>query len=140
MSTTIDWISCPYCGYESAYSEMDYKAMETFSSCPECGWDVENGREIQAGKRGMDGYLDKLRWEVIETGQKTRDSRKIPSDVHSNVPLEGLLKYQILQDSMRQYKYYDALGMWIGQSQFWTEEEQAYLKELAEDYLERGGK
>ena len=86
----------------------------------------------------MKRHLENLRVQVIETGQETHDTRKIPRDVYCNVPLEGLLKYQILQDSMCKYKYYDALGMWIGQSQFWTAEEQAYLKELAEDYLERG--
>lgn len=84
----------------------------------------------------MNGYLLKLQAEVVETGQQFRDPSRIPSGVFFDAP-EGILRMQILEDSMRKYKYYDALGMWLGNEALWTKREQGFLKILAEEYLGR---
>ena len=84
----------------------------------------------------MNGYLQKLRAAVLETGQHFHDPSRIPSGIFFDAP-EGVLRLQILQDSMRKYKYFDALGMWLGQQKLWTKKEQSFLKMLAEEYLGR---
>lgn len=85
----------------------------------------------------MNGHLQKLQTEVVEYGQHFHDYQKIPSGVYFDAPKQGILKLQILQDAMRKYKYYDALGMWLGNEECWNKSEQAFLKILAEEYLER---
>ena len=84
----------------------------------------------------MNGHLQKLQEEVVDYGQHFHDYQKIPSGIFFDAP-EGILKMQILQDSMRKYKYYDALGMWLRNEELWNKSEQAFLKILAEEYLER---
>jgi len=77
-----------------------------------------------------------LRRKVLETGQKNHDRRQIPLGVILDAP-EGLLRVQMEMDFMKQYKYYDALCMWMGQSEVWTPEENEYLQKLVEEYLRR---
>ena len=78
--------------------------------------------------------IENLRWKVLEKGQRTKDKRKIPFSLLLETP-EGLLRFQMLEDFARQYKFYDALAMWLGQKHLWSESENYYLIWLAEGYL-----
>ena len=49
---------------------------------------------------------------------------------------KGMLQLQMLKDFQKSYKFYDALAMWLGQSQFWNDSENDYLVSLAETYLD----
>jgi len=78
--------------------------------------------------------IDSLRWEVLEKGQKNRDKVKVSFYVVQEAP-DGILKIQMIKDFQRSYKFYDALAMWLGQSQFWNDSENNYLVSLAKTYL-----
>ena len=80
--------------------------------------------------------LEDLRWKVLEQGKKSKDRLKVSLKCVLRAP-EGILKVQMLEDFKRQYKFYDALAMWIGQRQFWSDKENAFLLSLAEEYLAR---
>lgn len=77
--------------------------------------------------------LEELRWEVIKKGQRIGDRTKIADKID---PLfTGPLKEQYARDKRAEYKFYDALGMWLGQADFWGSKNLLKLRELAEDYL-----
>ena len=81
--------------------------------------------------------LEELRNAVLEKGQRTKDKTKINSELlglFCSLPL--LL--QIQKDGHAGYKYYDALCMWLGQDEYWTEKDKKLLRGLAEKYLGDG--
>ena len=78
--------------------------------------------------------IENLYWAALEKGQRSRDKMKVSFDVAIEAP-KGMLQLQMLWDFQRQYKFYDALAMWLGQSQFWNDLENGYLILLAETYL-----
>lgn len=85
-------------------------------------------------EKEMSEKMENLRWKVLEKGQKTRDKAKIALGVIEKTP-DGILKLQMLKDFQKSYKFYDALTMWLGQSQYWSDSENDYLVSLAETYL-----
>ena len=78
--------------------------------------------------------LEELRKEVLEKGQKTNDRTKVSSKLLS-LPCSLPLLIQIQRDGCAGYKYYDALCMWLGQEEHWTERDKDLLRMLAEEYL-----
>ena len=92
---------------------------------------------------------ENLRVKVIEKGQDTRDRRKIEEvlrDLDLNLEFNRILdrdlnfSIQASRDIRAQYKFYDALGMWLGQNSFWTEETKSFLLKIASAYLDKDGK
>jgi|GEM_PF-6592737 len=88
--------------------------------------------------------IEDLRWKVIEVGQKNRDARTI-EDVLPDLDIENKLddimgndrvfRLQVLRDSSADYKFYDALAMWLGQREYWKDETNNWLVKVAERYL-----
>jgi hypothetical protein len=81
--------------------------------------------------------IDILRISVITKGQSSKDKR-IVTQVIKNIQRtisSGNLMHQVLRDVRRQYKFYDALAMWLGQSEYWTEEDVKTITEWANSYL-----
>jgi len=78
--------------------------------------------------------LEELRWKVLEKGQKTKDRTKVSSRLLS-LPCSPFLLVQIQRDRVAEYKYYDALCMWLGQEEYWTESDREILRGLVEEYL-----
>jgi len=84
--------------------------------------------------------IEKLQGQVLETGQKLRDKRKTGELVFKSPMRDfsiGLspLAQQVERDVRAQYKFYDALTMWLGQTQHWSPEETRALIETAKWYL-----
>ena len=82
----------------------------------------------------MTEKIENLRWAVLEKGQKNKDRTKMSRIIIRKCP-EGVLQYQMVRDFQAEYKFYDALTMWLGQSQYWSDDENAYLVSLAKTYL-----
>lgn len=47
--------------------------------------------------------------------------------------------HQFKRDAQAQYKFYDALGMWIGAKEYWSKEDLNFLEVLVKKYLELWG-
>ena len=79
---------------------------------------------------------------VISKGQKKKDKRviydffldhKITSDFLSKCSIPFL--QQLRRDANVDYKFYDALGMWIGQREVWSKDDLEVIREFVDLYL-----
>ena len=89
--------------------------------------------------------LDKVRQDmmnlrslVLSKGQTSHDKRKVHEVITKKLRQHAsvCLYEQITRDLKAQYKWYDALCMWLGGYDLWDEQDRSLLKGCAEDYLE----
>lgn len=82
-----------------------------------------------------------LRLKVLEKGRTTKDKRTVKDlypilkKLGNEYTLSMMFTMQMQDDLMRGYKFYDALGMWLGQSKHWTDADNEFLALLAEAYI-----
>lgn len=81
--------------------------------------------------------FETLRMAVMAMGQGGKDKRKVHEVITKKLRqyASTCLYEQITRDLKAQYKYYDALAMWLGQAESWDNHDRALLKGCAEDYL-----
>lgn len=81
--------------------------------------------------------------EVLNKGQESKDNRNV-SDylLNSKVPMISVtanisfvLLTQIKRDAKIEYKFYDALSMWLGQWPNWSTADLDYLMAITNEYL-----
>jgi hypothetical protein len=77
------------------------------------------------------GKAKEMRLQVVLHGHQTRCKKPIPNDFVFGVPL----CFQVVRDMTTGYKFYDALGMWLDSSEFWSTGDIKELVEIAEKYI-----
>ena len=82
--------------------------------------------------------METLRMAIVSKGQSTKDKRKVHEVITKKMRQHAsiVLYEQITRDMRAQYKYYDALGMWLGQANCWDDQDRDLLKRAGKDYLE----
>jgi hypothetical protein len=83
--------------------------------------------------------LEDLRFKIIEKGQRDKDKRKINEFVDYTCLSEMSDNFltQVVRDIYSNYRFYDALAMWIGQKEYWEKEDILVIEKLVEMYLEK---
>jgi hypothetical protein len=86
--------------------------------------------------------IEEIRWQIIYLAQQNKDKRKASELVGLSplnkepLNLSPSFVMQMERDCKAGYKFYDALGMWLGQYHLWSPETQKALIETAKWYLE----
>ena len=86
--------------------------------------------------------MEELRIKVLEKGKRTKDKRTIGDIFRQLSDISVEIQYvspnfqsQVMRDIVCQYKFYDALCMWLGQSDFYTHEDDRIMTTIANIYL-----